>query len=104
MSRVTKTQLYKEELDKQLAKAKRWLQNFLIYLIPWEAKIKRIESRTRMDRAVHAQTVRADQFGSVVSSYFTFLRWIFWVNFIITAIIVMMVVIPEVGWPVVDRP
>ena len=36
-----------------------------------------------------------DQFGSVVSSYFTFLRWIFWVNFIITSIIVFMVVIPE---------
>ena len=44
VSKVTKTQLYKEEMNKQIAKVKRWLSNFLIYLIPWEAKIKRIES------------------------------------------------------------
>lgn len=35
-------------------------------------------------------------FGSVVSSYFTFLRWIVYVNLIITLIIISFVVIPEV--------
>lgn len=37
------------------------------------------------------------QFGSVVSSYFTFLRWVIFLNLIITLIVTTMVVIPEVS-------
>lgn len=36
------------------------------------------------------------QFGSVVSSYFTFLRWVIFMNFIITLLIASLVIIPEV--------
>ncbi|VDM38589.1 unnamed protein product [Toxocara canis] len=78
-SRVSKTHLYKEELKKRWHAACRWIDNIRIYLIPWEAKIKRIESH----------------FGSVVSSYFTFLRWVVYVNLIITTIVVSFIVIPE---------
>ena len=35
-------------------------------------------------------------FGSVVSSYFTFLRWVIFVNLVISLIVVSFVVIPEV--------
>ncbi|VDN51379.1 unnamed protein product [Dracunculus medinensis] len=35
-------------------------------------------------------------FGSVVSSYFTFLRWVIFVNLVISLIIISLIVIPEV--------
>ncbi|WKY15727.1 hypothetical protein Q1695_000874 [Nippostrongylus brasiliensis] len=78
-SRVSRTHLYMEEFRKRVRLIKRSFSNIKTYLIPWEGKIKRIESH----------------FGSVVSSYFTFLRWIVFVNVIITLIIAAFVVLPE---------
>uniref|UniRef100_A0A0K0EZM8 Transmembrane channel-like protein 1 (inferred by orthology to a C. elegans protein) n=1 Tax=Strongyloides venezuelensis TaxID=75913 RepID=A0A0K0EZM8_STRVS len=79
-SKVSRTHAIKEELTKAWYKFKRWLSNIHTYFIPWENKIKKIESH----------------FGSVVSSYFTFLRWIVFMNLIITVIVVGFIVIPEV--------
>ena len=61
-------------------KASREIANYAALLIPWEGRIKNIEN----------------YYGSVVASYFTFLRWIFWVNLIITALIGGFIVAPEV--------
>ncbi|CAI2355554.1 unnamed protein product [Caenorhabditis sp. 36 PRJEB53466] len=79
-SKVSRSHLYMEEMRKRVRLMKRSFSNFKTYLIPWESKIKRIESH----------------FGSVVSSYFTFLRWIVFVNIIITLIAVFFVVLPEI--------
>ncbi|CAI4221532.1 unnamed protein product [Auanema sp. JU1783] len=79
-SKVSKSHLYMEEMKKRLRLLKRSFSNFKTYLIPWEGKIKKIESH----------------FGSVVSSYFTFLRWIVFVNVIITLIIFAFIVLPEI--------
>jgi len=49
-------------------------------MIPWENKIKNIES----------------YFGSVVASYFTFLRWLFWINFVMALICGVVIIMPEV--------
>lgn len=59
---------------------RRELTNFSTQLIPWESRIKEIESH----------------FGSVVASYFTFLRWLLWVNIVIAFAFAMFVVVPEV--------
>ncbi|XP_050524116.1 uncharacterized protein LOC126895873 isoform X6 [Daktulosphaira vitifoliae] len=65
---------------KQWQHSKREMSNFISILIPWELTIKEIES----------------QFGTVVASYFTFLRWLFWVNFVISVFLAAFVIIPEV--------
>ncbi|XP_030761789.1 transmembrane channel-like protein 2 [Sitophilus oryzae] len=59
---------------------KRELTNMSMWFIPWELKIKEIESH----------------FGSVVASYFIFLRWLFWVNIVIAVVIISFVTIPEI--------
>ncbi|XP_023232918.1 transmembrane channel-like protein 2-B isoform X1 [Centruroides sculpturatus] len=61
-------------------KFKREVANLIVILTPWEMRIKRIES----------------QFGSVVASYFTFLRWVFWVNFFITIFVCCFLMVPEI--------
>lgn len=78
-ARVSKVNLYKVEAVRIYHVAARWFENLKIYLIPWENKIKRIESH----------------FGSVVSSYFIFLRWVLGVNIIISLIMLLFICIPE---------
>ncbi|VDM57198.1 unnamed protein product [Angiostrongylus costaricensis] len=78
-AKVSKARLLKAEAGRRITLMSRWFDNFKIYLILWEAKIKRIESH----------------FGSVVSSYFTFLRWTLGVNVTMTVIMLMFVIIPE---------
>ncbi|CAG0882364.1 unnamed protein product [Darwinula stevensoni] len=62
------------------AKAGRFVWNVLGSLKPWEARIKRIES----------------QFGTVVASYFIFLRWLTWLNIVLAAVLLAFLILPEV--------
>lgn len=54
--------------------------NLQTWLVPWELRIKEIESH----------------FGSAVASYFIFLRWIFWINLVIALILTAFIAVPEV--------
>ena len=65
----------------------RLTREFLGDITPWQQRIKDIESH----------------FGSVVSSYFIFLRWIFWMNFAITVVLTIFVIIPEVSQGFLER-
>ncbi|XP_075991461.1 transmembrane channel-like protein [Anticarsia gemmatalis] len=66
-------------LNTKWQQTKREAANMSNLLIPWELRIKEIESH----------------FGSVVASYFTFLRWLFWVNLVIGVILLVFVIVPE---------
>uniref|UniRef100_A0A8C5C2Y2 Transmembrane channel-like protein n=1 Tax=Gadus morhua TaxID=8049 RepID=A0A8C5C2Y2_GADMO len=58
---------YKVMMNKKWMKFKRDFENFTTACIPWEMKIKEIESH----------------FGSSVASYFIFLRWMYGINMIL---------------------
>nr|XP_003702159.2 PREDICTED: transmembrane channel-like protein 3 isoform X1 [Megachile rotundata] len=66
-------------ITKKWQYCRREIVNLQTWLIPWELRIKEIESH----------------FGSAVASYFTFLRWLFWINLVMAVIIVTFVAIPE---------
>ncbi|MEJ1278751.1 transmembrane channel-like gene family 1 [Cricetulus griseus] len=70
---------YRMLMAKKWIKFKRDFDNFKTQCIPWEMKIKDIESH----------------FGSSVASYFIFLRWMYGVNLVLFALIFGLVIIPE---------
>ncbi|XP_072373738.1 transmembrane channel-like protein 2-B [Scyliorhinus torazame] len=71
---------YKVMMMKKWIKFKRDFENFKTSCIPWEMKIKEIESH----------------FGSSVASYFIFLRWLYGMNLVLFSLTFGLVVIPEV--------
>ncbi|XP_071780099.1 transmembrane channel-like protein 2-B isoform X2 [Centroberyx gerrardi] len=71
---------YKVMMAKKLIKFKRDFENFKTACIPWERKIKEVESH----------------FGSSVASYFIFLRWMYGLNLVLFGFMFGLVVLPEV--------
>uniref|UniRef100_A0A8B9JPC6 Transmembrane channel-like protein n=1 Tax=Astyanax mexicanus TaxID=7994 RepID=A0A8B9JPC6_ASTMX len=71
---------YKVMMMKKWIKFQRDFDNFKTACIPWERKIKEVESH----------------FGSSVASYFIFLRWMYGMNLVLFSLTFGLVVIPEV--------
>ncbi|XP_077062450.1 transmembrane channel-like protein 2-A isoform X2 [Siphateles boraxobius] len=71
---------YKVMMMKKWIKFQRDFENFRTSCIPWERKIKEVESH----------------FGSSVASYFIFLRWMYGMNLVLFGLTFGLVVIPEV--------
>ncbi|XP_076016127.1 transmembrane channel-like protein 2-A [Genypterus blacodes] len=71
---------YKVMMMKKWIKFQRDFENFRTSCIPWERKIKEVESH----------------FGSSVASYFLFLRWMYGMNLVLFGFTFGLVVIPEV--------
>ncbi|XP_047448271.1 transmembrane channel-like protein 2-B [Mugil cephalus] len=71
---------YKVMMTKKFIKFKRDFENFKTACIPWERKIKDVESH----------------FGSSVASYFIFLRWMYGLNLVLFGLMFGLVVLPEV--------
>ncbi|KAK6306639.1 hypothetical protein J4Q44_G00235640 [Coregonus suidteri] len=70
---------YKVMMAKKMIKFNRDFDNFKTACIPWERKIKEVESH----------------FGSSVASYFIFLRWMYGLNLVLFAFMFGLVVLPE---------
>ncbi|XP_061673536.1 transmembrane channel-like protein 2-B isoform X1 [Syngnathoides biaculeatus] len=71
---------FKVMMAKKLIKLKRDFENFKTACIPWERKIKEVESH----------------FGSSVASYFIFLRWMYGLNLVLFGFMFGLVVLPEI--------
>uniref|UniRef100_A0A8C1MP95 Transmembrane channel-like protein n=1 Tax=Cyprinus carpio TaxID=7962 RepID=A0A8C1MP95_CYPCA len=71
---------FKVMMTKKLIKFNRDFENFKTACIPWESRIKEVESH----------------FGSSVASYFIFLRWMYGLNLVLFGFVFGLVVIPEV--------
>ncbi|XP_038560525.1 transmembrane channel-like protein 2-B [Micropterus salmoides] len=72
--------VFKVMMTKKLLKFKRDFENFKTACIPWEMKIKEVESH----------------FGSSVASYFIFLRWMYGLNLVLFGLMFGLVVVPEI--------
>ncbi|TSK53822.1 Transmembrane channel-like protein 3 [Bagarius yarrelli] len=77
--RLTRTRGYQAAGADLLKKLSRVLYNILVLFVPWEMRIKKIESH----------------FGSGVASYFIFLRWLFGINIVLTIMTGAFIVLPE---------
>ncbi|NXS74292.1 TMC3 protein, partial [Pandion haliaetus] len=77
--RLTRTRGYQAAGAELWRKFIRLAYNFVVVFIPWEMRIKKIESH----------------FGSGVASYFIFLRWLFGINIVLTIMTGAFVVLPE---------
>lgn len=88
-------------------KFERDFENFKTACIPWEMKIKEIESRTGKQPDVYFHVFLArikmtfifispGHFGSSVASYFIFLRWMYGINMILFGLTFGLVMVPEV--------
>ncbi|KAM9641182.1 transmembrane channel-like protein 1 [Trichechus inunguis] len=73
---------FKMMMAKKWAKFLRDFENFKAACVPWENKIKAIES----------------QFGSSVASYFLFLRWMYGVNMVLFVLTFSLIMLPEYLW------
>ncbi|XP_077456038.1 transmembrane channel-like protein 2-B [Stigmatopora argus] len=71
---------FKVMMTKKFIKFKRDFDNFKTACIPWERKIKDVESH----------------FGSSVASYFIFLRWMYGLNLVLFGFMFGLVVLPEI--------
>ncbi|XP_059406910.1 transmembrane channel-like protein 2-B isoform X1 [Carassius carassius] len=71
---------FKVMMTKKIIKFNRDFDNFKTACIPWESRIKEVESH----------------FGSSVASYFIFLRWMYGLNLVLFGFVFGLVVIPEV--------
>ncbi|ETE66721.1 Transmembrane channel-like protein 3, partial [Ophiophagus hannah] len=78
--RLTRTRGYQAAGAELWRKFIRLAYNFMVIFIPWEMRIKKIESH----------------FGSGVASYFIFLRWLFGINIVLTIMTGAFVVLPEI--------
>ncbi|KAM9765803.1 transmembrane channel-like protein 3 [Menidia menidia] len=77
--RLTRTRGYQTAGADLLKKISRTLYNVVVMFVPWEVRIKKIESH----------------FGSGVASYFIFLRWLFGINIVLTIMTGAFIVLPE---------
>ncbi|OWF51539.1 Transmembrane channel-like protein 3 [Mizuhopecten yessoensis] len=72
---------------------RRLITETIASLTPWEVKVKTIETALVLFYACFVWSL--GHFGTVVASYFLFLRWLIWINVVLTLLQVSFVIFPE---------
>jgi len=95
-------------VSQKLIKFNRDFENFKTACIPWESRIKEVESLlisvffSFFYRNLYFQSSECSyslligHFGSSVASYFIFLRWMYGLNLVLFGFVFGLVVMPEV--------
>ncbi|XP_060065749.1 transmembrane channel-like protein 3 [Ylistrum balloti] len=76
---LSRSRGYREKGARVWRRLRRLVTDTVASLTPWEVRVKAIESH----------------FGTVVASYFLFLRWLIWINVYLMLIQVCFVIVPE---------
>ncbi|CAH3109971.1 unnamed protein product [Porites lobata] len=80
---LNRLQHFTETRIRFIRQIKRQFQNFIVFFIPWEKRIKNIQG----------------YFGAGIGSFFLFLRSLVWINFILLVFISVFVVAPQLLSP-----
>ncbi|XP_068740011.1 transmembrane channel-like protein 3 [Montipora capricornis] len=80
---LNRLQHFKESRIRVFRQIKRQFQNFIVFFIPWEKRIKNIQG----------------YFGAGIGSFFLFLRSLVWMNFVLLTFITIFVIVPQLMSP-----
>ncbi|XP_048587499.1 transmembrane channel-like protein 2-A isoform X2 [Nematostella vectensis] len=81
--KLSRLDLLRESRIRFLRRAKRQINNFIVFFIPWEKRIRKIQGH----------------FGAGIGSFFLFLRSLVWVNTVMFVFTTLFIIVPQILAP-----